>query len=375
MRILVTAFEPFGGDAENASLEAVRRLEAARRERPQPGVELVTGVLPVTFAGAGPALRALVAEHRPDAVVAVGEAGGRAAVTPERWGANEDDARIPDNAGAQPRRAPIEPEGPSRRASGLDVEALVAAIEDAGVPAAASDDAGRFLCNHVAYLVAGLDVPGGFVHVPAVRSAGVAGVGGETDAGAAPVDAGLGFDDLARALEAVVGAVARGAARGAPHPTRARVDRASTVVVASPAEAYAALVDPAALAAWLPPEGSTGTIEDFDGREGGGYRVVLRFAANDDTKTTDDSDVSRVELLELVPGRRVVQRIRFETELERFAGAMTMTWLLEPVAAGTRVTVEATDVPPGIGQADHEEGLGSSLANLAAHLRRRAPGA
>lgn len=373
MRILVTAFEPFGGDAENASLEAVRRLEATRAERPQPGVEMVVGVLPVAFGEADRALAALVAEHRPDAVVAVGEAGGRTAVTPERWGVNEDDARIPDNAGAQPRHEPIDPDGPERRASGLDVEALVAAIEDAGVPAEASDDAGRFLCNHVAYLVAGLDVPGGFVHVPAVRSSGVAGVGGETDAGAAPVDAGLGFDDLGRALEAIVGAVARGAARGTPHPDGHRVDRADTVVQGPPDVVYDALVDPAALAQWLPPEGSSGTIEDFDGREGGGYRIVLRFEAPEDTKTTDDADVSRVELLELIPGRKVVQRIRFETALERFRGAMTMTWRLEPVAAGTRVTVEATDVPPGIAQEDHEEGLGSSLANLAAYLQRRGP--
>lgn len=215
MKILVTAFEPFGGDPENASLEAVTRLaRAASSEGPgrlglPPHVELATGVLPVAFATADAALAALVAEHRPDAVLAVGEAGGRAAITPERWGANEDDARMPDNVGEQPRARRIHADGPERRASALDVDAMVAAIRAAGVPAEASDDAGRFLCNHVAYRVAALAVPGGFVHVPAVRSRGTAGVGGETDAGASTAATDLTFDDLARGLAAAVAAIAR----------------------------------------------------------------------------------------------------------------------------------------------------------------------
>jgi uncharacterized protein YndB with AHSA1/START domain len=117
-------------------------------------------------------------------------------------------------------------------------------------------------------------------------------------------------------------------------------------------------------------EGTTGTIEGMDAREGGGFRAVLRFEHPDDTKTTDDSDASVVTFVELVPGRLVVQRIAFETDEERFRGDMLMTWRLEPVAAGTRVTVSATDVPPGIAQDDHEVGLGSSLANLARYLER-----
>lgn len=202
MRILVTAFEPFGGDAENASREAVLLLA----ERGVTGVELAVGVLPVAFATAPPALRALVAEHAPDAVLAVGEAGGRAVVTPERQGRNRVDARIPDELGDQPRDATID-DGPALRVATLDVDALVAAIRAAGVPAEASDDAGGFVCNRIAVEVAGLPVPAAFVHVPAVRSVGVAGVGEETDA-VAGVATALSFGDLATALGACVASAA-----------------------------------------------------------------------------------------------------------------------------------------------------------------------
>lgn len=394
MKILVTGFEPFGGDPENASQEAVRRLANAWAADPQTGVELVTGTLPVAFAAAGPALTALVEQHQPHAVLAVGEAGGRSAITPERWGVNEDDARIPDNAGDQPRGTPIDAAGPARRASAFDVDALASAILGVGLPADASDDAGRFLCNHVAYLVAGLRVdsrpiPGAFVHVPAVRSSGTATVGAETDAregaGAdaregAGADAvgrasalthdgeALTFDDLALGLAAMIRAIANGQANRASTREAGRVDRASTVIDAAPRAVYEALLDPVALTAWLPPEGATGTIEHMDAREGGGFRVVLRFDDPVDTKTDAVTDASRVTFVELVPGALVVQRIAFESSEERFAGDMLMTWQLEAVEAGTRVSVAATEVPAGIAQSDHELGLGQSLAKLARYL-------
>lgn len=389
MKILVTGFDPFGRDTENASREAVRRLADAWAADPQADVELVTGTLPVAFATAGQVLAALVEEHAPDAVLAVGEAGGRSAITPERWGVNEDDACIPDNAGEQPRGLPIEPAGPPRRASGFDADALVTAILGVGLPADASGDAGRFLCNHVAYLVAGLEVggqsiPGGFVHVPAVRSRGTATVGAETDpthgATQATTDAradasavthdgeALTFDDLALGLAAAVRAIAGGRANRSSTRESGRVDRASTVIDAAAGAVYEALLDPVALAAWLPPEGASGTIEQMDAREGGGFRLVLRFEQPVETKTDAETDASQVSFVELVPGRLVVQRVAFESSEERFGGDMLMTWRLEPVAAGTRVTVSATDVPAGIAQVDHELGLGQSLANLARHL-------
>lgn len=311
MKILVTGFEPFGGDRENASQEAVRRLADAWGSDPQAGVELVTGSLPVAFAASGRVLGALLAEHAPDAVLAVGEAGGRTAITPERWAANEDDARIPDNVGDQPRGTAIDPTGPDRRASALDADALVSAILQVGLPADVSEDAGRFVCNHVAYLVAGLTVPGGFVHVPAVRSRGIATVGAETNPVGSPATSGdpggspaasagphaagarpsaLTFDDLALGLAAAVRAIAEGRGHAASTREAGRVDRASTVIGADARAVYAALLDPAALATWLPPEGATGEIEQFDARVGGGFRAVLRFADPVDPKTTADAD-------------------------------------------------------------------------------------
>lgn len=147
-----------------------------------------------------------------------------------------------------------------------------------------------------------------------------------------------------------------------------RADSAARLIRASPHLVYAALLDPDALATWLPPEGATGEIQDMDARVGGGFRVVLHFADPVDPKTTARSDASRVTFAELEPGSLVVQRVTFESSEERFAGVMRMTWQLEPDAAGTRVTVTATDVPVGIGQEDHEAGLASSLAHLAGYL-------
>lgn len=205
VRILVTGFEPFGGDAENASGEAVAALAAGWSDS---SIEVVTGVLPVEFVRAPAVLAALAARHRPDAVIAVGEAGGRAAVTPERTARNCIDARIPDNAGAQPRDARVA-DGPDERPSRVDVDAMVDAVRAQGIPAEASCDAGAFVCNQIAYVVAGLDVPGGFVHVPAVRSAGAAGVGAETDA-AGGVRSSLTITQLADALAACVRVAAAG---------------------------------------------------------------------------------------------------------------------------------------------------------------------
>jgi len=201
--ILVTGFEPFGGDAVNASGEAVRALAAGWDD---PAVELVTAILPVSFEGAPIALDRAVRRYRPDAVVCVGEAGGRLAVTPERYAVNDRLARIADNDGRSPTGA-ID-EGPELLASRLDVDRLVAAVRAAGVPAEASEDAGRFVCNAVfRAALTSFEGPAGFVHVPAVRPTGVAGVGAETDGRAAEA-ATVTVDDLARALAAMISTLA-----------------------------------------------------------------------------------------------------------------------------------------------------------------------
>jgi uncharacterized protein YndB with AHSA1/START domain len=151
-----------------------------------------------------------------------------------------------------------------------------------------------------------------------------------------------------------------------------RTDTASRVVPAPPARVYAALVDPEALTAWLPPEGMSGRFERFDARPGGSYRLVLTYsdAATGPGKATADSDIVEARFVDLVPGVRVVQAVDFLSDDPANAGTMTMTWELTAVDAATRVDIRADDVPAGISATDHAAGLSSSLANLAAFLER-----
>ncbi len=177
MRVLVSGFEPFGGDVANASADAVRALADGWAH---PTVELRTVILPVTFDGAPAALADAIAREEPDVVLCVGEAGGRLAITPERWAVNERQARIPDNDGQQPS-GPID-DGGLRHEARVDVDAMVAAMRAAGIPAEVSEDAGRFVCNAIfRAALTGFDGPAGFIHVPALRARGEALVGAETD--------------------------------------------------------------------------------------------------------------------------------------------------------------------------------------------------
>lgn len=163
--VLLTGFEPFGGDAVNPSGEAVRQV-AAQWDMP---ARLVTDVLPVTFEGAAARLRELLMTHRPDVVLATGLAGGRAAVGVERIAVNLLDARIPDNAGHQPIDVPSMSGAPAAAFSTVPVKAVAAAIVAAGIPAEVSHSAGTFVCNHV-FFTALQEAPPrarvGFVHVP-----------------------------------------------------------------------------------------------------------------------------------------------------------------------------------------------------------------
>ena len=162
MTILLTGFEPFGGAATNSSWQAVRRLSGI------PG--LVTAELPVEFGRSTDVLGALIAEHQPAVVIAVGVAAGRSSVTPERVAINLEDARIPDNAGGQPRERAIVAGGPAGLFSALPVARIAGAILAAGIPSEVSLSAGTYVCNSVMYsLLSDLDdgVIGGFIHVPA----------------------------------------------------------------------------------------------------------------------------------------------------------------------------------------------------------------
>jgi uncharacterized protein YndB with AHSA1/START domain len=142
-------------------------------------------------------------------------------------------------------------------------------------------------------------------------------------------------------------------------------------VIAAPCDrVWAALVDPDALNAWLPPDGMTGRLEHFDARPGGGYRLVLTYEdpSNGSGKTTADSDSVDVRFVDVVPGRKLVQAVEFVSDDPAFSGTMRMTWTLDPVAGGTRINISAQDVPDGISAEDHAAGFASSLSQLAAYV-------
>ena len=135
---------------------------------------------------------------------------------------------------------------------------------------------------------------------------------------------------------------------------------------------YAALVDPEALTAWLPPDGMRARFERFEARPGGSYRMVLTYAdvSGAPGKTTANSDIVEARFVDIVPCTRVVQAVDFVADDPAYAGTMTMTWEVTAVDGGTRVDLRADDVPDGISAEDHATGLTSSLANLAAYLEQ-----
>lgn len=149
-----------------------------------------------------------------------------------------------------------------------------------------------------------------------------------------------------------------------------RTDTAARVVAAPPGRVYSALVDAAALVAWLPPQGMVGSFERFDARPGGSYRLVLTYTnpSSAPGKATADSDIVEARFVDLVPGARVVQAVDFVSDDAAYAGTMTLTWQLTATSGGTRVEIRADDVPDGISAVDHAAGLASSLDNLAAYL-------
>jgi Pyrrolidone-carboxylate peptidase (N-terminal pyroglutamyl peptidase) len=166
--ILVTGFEPFGGDSRNPSGETAVALNG----RVLSGHVVRGAVLPCVFGDSLRELRRLLAEVAPAAVVCLGVAADRDAITPEQVAINLDDARIPDNAGAQPSLQPVIEGGPPTYPTTLPATEIIAALRDQGFPARISESAGTFVCNHVFYgLMHDLrhrpEIPAGFIHVPA----------------------------------------------------------------------------------------------------------------------------------------------------------------------------------------------------------------
>jgi pyroglutamyl-peptidase len=198
MKVLVTGFEPFGGEKVNASLEAVRRLRARIG-----ALEIATTVLPTSYSRSLPALEAAIARTRPQIVLCVGQAGDRSALCVERVAVNIQDASSPDNDGARPVDTPVVTGGPAAYLATLPVRAAVAALRAEDLPAELSMSAGAFVCNHVFYglmhLAATRRHPfrGGFLHVPRLP---------QQAQGSAPS---MTAEDLVRGIEIVLEAAAR----------------------------------------------------------------------------------------------------------------------------------------------------------------------
>ena len=185
--VLLTGFDAFGGERVNPSWRAVRALDGERIARHV----VRTARLRCDFATAPAQLARAIAKHDPALVLCVGQAGGRAAVSLERVAINVVDARIPDNAGAQPVDEPVVAGAPAAHFASLPLKAMLAALRDAGIPAEVSSSAGTFVCNavffHLAEALAARAgaVRGGFVHVPwlteqAARHANAPGMSLET---------------------------------------------------------------------------------------------------------------------------------------------------------------------------------------------------
>jgi len=167
MKILITAFDPFGGESINPALEAVKLM----RDEIE-GAEIVKLEIPTVFHKSIEKVKDAILSEDPDVVLSVGQAGGRFDVTPERVAINVDDARIPDNEGNQPHDKAIFEDGEPAYFSTLPVKAMVEAIRAEGLPSSLSNTAGTFVCNHIMYGVLyhiskmGKQIHAGFIHVP-----------------------------------------------------------------------------------------------------------------------------------------------------------------------------------------------------------------
>jgi pyroglutamyl-peptidase len=166
--ILLTGFEPFGGQPMNPSWAAAASARDLLRAE---GREVEAVELPCVFGVAGKVLRNALDELEPELVVCIGQAGGRGRVSMERVAINCDDAPIPDNAGNQPVDRPVVPGGPAAYFTSLPLKAVLLAVEKTGIPAEVSQTAGTYVCNHTFYtlmheLASRPGIRGGFVHVP-----------------------------------------------------------------------------------------------------------------------------------------------------------------------------------------------------------------
>ncbi|ASZ06827.1 MULTISPECIES: pyroglutamyl-peptidase I [Enterococcus] len=167
MKVLVTGFDPFGGDKVNPAYEAVKKMPAEIA-----GAEIIKLEVPTVFGKSSQVVREAIKEHQPEIVICVGQAGGRSAVSFERVAINLAEARIPDNEGNQPFDTALEEDGPAAYFTTLPIKAMTKNVHDHGLPAYISYTAGTFVCNDIMYRLLHVlhtefpTIRGGFIHVP-----------------------------------------------------------------------------------------------------------------------------------------------------------------------------------------------------------------
>ena len=166
MKILVTGFDPFGGEPTNPAIESVKRIDDNIE-----GSEIIKLEIPTVFHKAADVVEEKIKEVKPDVVLSIGQAGGRYGITVERVAINQDDARIEDNEGKQPIDVAIREDGAPAYFSTLPIKAMVEEIKKENLPASVSNTAGTFVCNHIMYQDLYLaekygNIKAGFIHVP-----------------------------------------------------------------------------------------------------------------------------------------------------------------------------------------------------------------
>ena len=164
-KLLITGFDPFGGASINPAWEAVKLLPEIIAD-----FEVHKLEIPTVYDLAAQKVLEKAAEVHPDVILCIGQAGGRAYVTPERIGVNIRDAKIPDNAGNQPLGQFVAEEGPAAYFATVPVMDMADAIRAAGLPGQVSNSAGAFVCNDTLYSLlhhySGTGIKVGFIHVP-----------------------------------------------------------------------------------------------------------------------------------------------------------------------------------------------------------------
>ena len=168
-KLLITGFQPFDGESVNPALEVAKGLQGKTIN----GYEVIAREIPVVRFEALKAVQAAIEELQPNAVITIGQAGGRPDITVERVGINIDDFRIPDNKGNQPIDEPVVTGGPVAYWATLPIKKMVANVKAQGIPASVSNSAGTYVCNHLLYgLLHYLTtqgktaIPAGFIHTP-----------------------------------------------------------------------------------------------------------------------------------------------------------------------------------------------------------------